>query len=289
LNRGVTVLLLALLPCACAVGQEPVAVCVSIPPQAYLAERIGGSNVIVHVFVSQGQDPHTFQPTPKQLVTLGKARLYFKIGFPFETRILEKLTRTHRKLGVVDVSAGISRRVLSAHGDHGHDVERDPHVWMSPRHLKIIARNMATAMSGSDPGRTRDYEANLQKLTADLDAADRRLRDVLGPYKGERFFVFHPSFGYFGDEYGLEQVAVEVEGKAPTPRQIMELTRRARAENVRIIFTQPQFDRRSAQTVAGAIGGAVVPLDPLAKDVLDNLERIGAEIRKSLDSSPSIR
>ncbi|MFH1742105.1 MAG: zinc ABC transporter substrate-binding protein, partial [bacterium] len=106
--------------------------------------------------------------------------------------------------------------------------------------------------------------------------------DLLKPYRGESFYVFHPAFGYFGDAYGLKQEAVELEGKAPTPRQLSTLIKKARTENVRIIFVQPQFDKKSAEAVSNSIDGAVVPMDPLAKDVLKNLEEMAMKVGKAL-------
>jgi len=77
-------------------------------------------------------------------------------------------------------------------------------------------------------------------------------------------------------------VAVETGGKSPGPRHLTELIARARADGVKVIFVQPQFSERAAGVIAEQIGGVVVPLDPLAKDYISNLERIGDEIRKAL-------
>ena len=95
-------------------------------------------------------------------------------------------------------------------------------------------------------------------------------------------WLFHPAFGYFAQAYGLEQQAVEVAGKTPTPRQLTGLIRKAKADGVTLIFVQPQFDQRSAAVVAKAIGGAVVPMDPLAKDVLANLKTMATKVEKAM-------
>ena len=114
------------------------------------------------------------------------------------------------------------------------------------------------------------------------DRVDAELEEILRPLRGEALFVFHPAFGYFADRYGLEQIAIEIEGREPGPRQLEEIIEHAKEQGVRVIFVQPQFSKKSAETVARAIDGAVVPIDPLAYDWLDNLKRIGEKVRQGL-------
>lgn len=287
--------------CALWAGARPAAaerldVFVSIPPQAYLVERIGREHVEVALMVQAGQDPHTFEPSPRQMMALADARLYLKIGMPFETRLLEKIEGAYARLSVVDMAAGVQKRMMEPHhhqeGQHGEGAdedddeeeraEPDPHVWLSPPLLEVMARNTARALAEADPANVAEYEENLEELIEDIERTHARVQEVLAPCRGRAFYTFHPAFGYFGDAYGLRQVAVEAEGKSPTPRQLTELIGRARREGVNIIFVQPQFDRRAAQSVADGIGGAVVPMDPLARDVLANLETMAAQVEAAL-------
>lgn len=282
-------------PAASPAAAATVGVFVTIPPLAGLVERVGGEHVTAHVLVPPGRSPHTFEPTPRQIVELGRARLYCTIGLPLEERIRKKLEGAGRGLRVVDVSTGIKRRRMAVHHDQEHaeggaareeatgrDEGADPHIWLSPTLIKILARNLAGALSDVDPARARDYEANLAAFLSEVDDVHARLSAALAPYRGRSFYVFHPAFGYFGDAYGLRQEPVEVEGKSPSARQITRLVSRARAEKVRIIFVQPQFDPRSARAVAASIGGAVVPLDPLARDVLKNLQAMAGQVERAL-------
>jgi len=263
---------------------------VSIPPQSYFAERVGGEHVNVYVLVQPGRDPHTFQPTPRQIVMLAKAKLFFAAGIPFETTLLEKIKSSHRRLVVVNTAKGIRKRKMDGgageHGGHdpgrGHADQDDPHIWLSPELIKIQAGHIADALAKADPAHAQDYRENLETFVKDLDATDSRIRRALSPLAGLTFFVFHPSFGYFADAYGLRQEAVETGGKSPTPKQLARLIKKAKEHQVRIIFVQPQFDRKGAEAVAEAIGGAVLPMDPLARDVLENLEQMAQRIQKSL-------
>lgn len=255
-----------------------VEVFVSIPPQKWLSDRIGGQHVTTGVLIPKGQDPHTFEPTPKQVEALGHSLLYFTVGLEFEEQIITKIRQSSSKLQIVDCAAGIEKLAMA---EHHHD-GLDPHVWLSPANLKIMAAEMAKAMIAADPQNSGDYTANLDKLSRELNVLDLNIATQLKPYAGATFFVFHPSFGYFAKRYGLNQEAVEVEGKLPTPKQLSGLIAEAKADGVKVIFVQPQFDSRSGEVIATAIGGEVVPLDALAEDVKGNLETIANKISTAL-------
>lgn len=261
---------------------------VSIPPQAALLDAVTGGLDTVHVLMKPGDSPHTYEPSPRQMMDLGGADLFFTMNMPFESFIRGKIAQSSRKLDMVDCTAGIPRRVMKeTHGDaHETAVDaRDPHVWMDPLNLIVMARNMANALADRHPEKRTVYMANLKALTARIRQAHDRIRTLLAPLKGDRFYVYHPAFGYFADRYGLEQVAVETGGKSPSPRQLSQLIRQARGDGVRIIFVQSQFDPRSARTVATAIHGVVEPVNPMARDTLGVLEKL-AETMQSAGKDP---
>jgi len=166
--------------------------------------------------------------------------------------------------------------------EHGHNATLDPHVWLSPPNLKSMAAIMAAALIEQDSDNEPFYTKNLWLLEALLDDLDESLTKDLAPYKGASFFVFHPAFGYFAHRYHLQQIAVETGGKSPTPKQLFALIRKAREKGVKVIFAQPQFDSRSAMSVAKGIGGKVVPLDPLAENVAENMGKMGVAIANAL-------
>lgn len=262
---------------------------VTVPPQAYLAERIGGEAVEVHTLVGKGQDPHTFEPTPRQAAALAGASLFFTVDIPFEKQLAAKVAASNRNLRIVDSTKGIVRLPLpeehhaaQAKDDHGDGNEADPHLWLATANLRIMADNLAAAMSVTMPEHKATIHKNLTSLKQEISELDKRLATTLAPHRGKTFYVFHPAFGYFANAYGLKQKGVEIGGKSPTPRQLTALIRQAREDRVRTIFVQPQFDRKSADTVAQAINGAVAPIDPLDKEVLRNLAAIATAIEQSL-------
>ena len=265
---------------AAEISSAPIQVVVSILPQKYFVERVSGSHVAVEVLASNGQDPHTFEPTPKQMAHLSEAQIYFQIGFPFEEALLTKISDTFGNLKVVDTRQGIKLRTEVGPGEPAG--EPDPHTWLNPKLVKIQARNIETALAQLDPAHAAEYEKNLHAFQADLDRLDAELAAALAPFKGGEFFVFHPAFGYFADAYGLKQVPVEVGGKEPSAKELTALIDHAKKDGVKVIFVEPQFSSKTARAVAEAIGGAVVPLDPLNPDYIHNLENLAVQVQKAM-------
>ena len=270
---------------AAGVAKAALEVVVSIAPQEWLVDRLGGEAVHSEILVPAGQDPHSFEPKPRQIAHLAKARLYFTVGLPFEERLREKITGAGMPLRFVDSAAGITKIPFSEHeheDDAGHGEGDDPHVWLSAANLMIMAENITQALAAADPEKAGFYTANLKRLRQELITLHDRIAARLKPFAGAAFYVFHPSFGYFAHDYGLRQQAVEIEGKSPTPKQLQHLIAEARGKGARVVFSQPQFDPKSAEAVAEAIGGRVVPLDPLAYNVTENLELMAAGIAEAL-------
>lgn len=262
-------------------GTQVVQAFVSIQPQADFVRRIGGRHVGVEVLVRPGCGPHNYEPTAKQLARLAEADVFFRIGVPFENRLMKKITAAMPSLNIVDTRKGIKLRKMQPDGHGKKQAGRDPHIWMNPRLVKLQSATICQALKKLDPKHAKDYDRNLEKFQADLDRLDAKIAESLAPMKGRTFFVFHPALGYFADAYGLEQRAVEIEGKSPSARQLGELIAKARADDVKVIFVSPQFSSRSARRVAKAIGGVVVPIDPLAEDYIKNMTSIAEKIRMS--------
>ena len=259
---------------------------VSILPQAYFVQRVGGDYVTVSVLVGPGQSPATYDPTPKQIAALSDADVYFTIGVPFEARLLEKLTHLFPDLNIVPTQRGVPlRHFESGTGGDDHDHEKgapDPHIWLDPELVKIQAGTICDELIRLDPDHAEIYESNLQSFRHDLDSVNAAIAKLLAPDKGSRFYVFHPSYGYFADRYGLIQVAIESEGREPGARYLAELISDANAEEIRAVFVQPQFAETMAEAIAREIHVPVVELDPLARDYLTNLMDMARKIDRAI-------
>ncbi len=138
------------------------------------------------------------------------------------------------------------------------------------------------SLAALDAGNGETYRANLRSFLEDIDRLDAELRSLLTPREGMKFMVFHPSWGYFAQSYGLEQIPVEVEGKNPKPAHLKELIELGRREQISVIFAQPQFSRKSAEVIAREIGAQVVLIDPLAEDWFANMSMVAEKMAAAL-------
>lgn len=261
---------------------SPLAVHVSIPPQAYLAERLGGERVQVRVFVPAGESCETFQPRPAHVRELAGSRLFFSIGVAYEASLLPRIAANFPNLRVVDTTAALRLRegdVCCGDPLHGHGY--DPHVWMCPELAVGQAAHMLAALVEVDPEGRAVYEENFADLVADLADLRGELADLLRPYAGRAIFVYHPAFGYFTDAFGLRQVAIEDHGREPSPRRIAQLIAEAREAGSRVVFVQPAEASRAAELIAEAIRGRVVVLDPMRADWSANMREIAQAIADS--------
>ncbi|HEO70747.1 MAG TPA: ABC transporter substrate-binding protein [Candidatus Hydrogenedentes bacterium] len=267
-------------------GSGVLKVYVTIAPLAGLVERIGDKHVAVEVLLKPGESPVTYEPSARQMVSLGEADILFRIGVPFEGTLIPKIEGTMGGVRVIDARRGVELRRIVGHEHEGHlhDEGPDPHVWLGPSQLSLIAQNIANALGEADAEHQEEYEARLLSFLEEASEVDRRVRKLLRSLKGGTLFVFHPAFGYFADAYGLKQVAIEAGGKSPTPRQLEVLIDEAKALGARVVFVQPQFDPKSAEAVAQALGGQVVPLDSLGRDPLEQIERIAETITQAFAS-----
>ncbi len=250
---------------------------VSIVPQQYFLEKIAGEQVRVHVMVSPGASPHTYEPKPGQMRTLAGAVAYFSIGVTFEDAWLDKIRSASPDMKIIHTDRGIKKREINeGHGNshghsHGHG-HADPHIWLSPPLVMLQARNILEGLIMIDPDNREEYQANYQTFIREIAELDVFLQNRLTP--GTRFMVHHPSWGYFADAYGLLQIPIEVEGKAPKARQMQEVIRHAREQSIDSILVQPQFSTRDAETIAREIDGKTMIADPLAANWAENLKAV---------------
>lgn len=265
-----------------AAAPSPLTIFVSVLPQKFFAERIAGEHGRVLVMVGPGKSPATYEPTSKQMVQLGEATLYFSIGAPFEKVWLPKIAAANKGMKIVATGRVAPRPEGPAvEDDHGHDGQ-DPHIWTSPRSALEIARTMAEALKETDGGNADAYGRRFEALVSELEALDGEIARMIAPLPRRTFFVFHPAWGAFADAYGLEQAAIEQGGGEPGARHLTELIEQARREKITVIFTQPQFDSRNAETVARAIDGRVVTIDPLAEDYITNIKSVAEALAGAL-------
>ena len=238
-------------------------VVVSIVPQEYFVERIGGDKVSVSVMVPPGFSPATYEPKPSQIEELSTTQVYIRIRVPFEDAWVERIAAANENMLIVDQSEGIERIGGT-----------DPHIWLSPRLVKIQAQTICDVLVKIDPANESFYRANLDAFQADLDELDASIREKLSGLESRKFMVFHPAWSYFARDYDLEMIPIQFEGSEPSAAEMAALIRTAQETNIKVIFAQPEFSTQSAETIADEIGGEVLPISVLAPDWMDNLQRV---------------
>lgn len=284
-------------------------VTVSIVPLQTFVQKIAGESVETNVMVLPGHSPATYEPKPSQMRALSRSRLYFAVGVPFEKTWLPRFADQNAGMKIIHTQEGLALLEMAAHHHHeaehdddehrdhdahedpddhdedGHDDHddehhedeahhhggKDPHVWLSPANVKVIAATMLDALIGLMPENEKEFRVNYRAFIAEIDATDAALRTLLAPFKGEAFMVFHPSWGYLARDYGLKQLPIEIEGKEPAPSQLSEFIRDARQQRVRAIFVQPEFSKKAATLIAREAGVNVVSVSSLASDWSQNL------------------
>ncbi len=273
----------------CSLVSADVAVAVSIIPQKSFVEAIGGDRVKVSVMVQPGDSPHTYEPKPSQMVAITKADAYFTIGVEFEKSWMERIKAQNSSMKLFDLSNGIIKIPIVEHhhegeSEHHHEDEEnlDPHIWVSPANVRIIAKNIYEALVKLDAQNSNYYKQRYEHFLQSIDAADKEIREILAKTpKGAKFMVFHPSWGYFARDYNLEQLAIEAEGKNPKPQQIAHLIDEAKEEQVHAVFTSPEFSDIAAKQIAKEVGIPVLKISPLASNWSENLITLAQAIARS--------
>lgn len=286
-------------------------VTVSILPQKYFVEKIAGDKINVNVMVKPGFSPATYEPKSSQMKKLSTSLAYFGIDVPFENSWLEKFENANKNMLIVHTSDGIKKIEMQEHSHHeehkdehhdehkdedGHHDEHDhgkehkdehhdehededhhehegldPHVWTDPLLVKIQAKNIYETLVKVDSKNKLFYKSNYENFLVELDVLHGKIDAILKPHKNKSFMIFHPAWGYFAKRYSLEQVAIESEGKEPKPKELVELIKDAKENNIKIVFVAPQFSQNSAKTIARSIKGKVVTIDTLSLDWDNNL------------------
>ena len=261
---------------SCTTKTEPsgkIGVIVTILPQAEFVESVGGENVDITVMIPPGASPHTYAPTPGQLSAVKQAKIYATVGsgVEFELVYMDRIIAANKDMLYIDCSNGVEL------------IDNDPHIWLSPKNAQIMVENICNGFVEVDPANKEYYVNRKQEYVSKLDALDREMETGLASITNRRFMVLHPAWGYLARDYDLEQIAIHIEGKNPSPHDLLNLIQKAKEYNIKVVFVSPQFNARSAETIALAIDGKVIPIDPLAEDYIDNMYQILDELVQGMN------
>ena len=257
---------------------------VTIEPQRFFVEKITGNNFKVNTIVPPGTSPESYDPTPSQMVALGKSLLYFKVGYlGFENAWGKTLEENNTNVKVVNTSNEIVLIEGDEHfieiGEHqhhdGHDHQGvDPHIWSSPKSALIMAENILNALVEIDVENQKVYRDNFTTLRAEIIEVDKKITSLLENAPVKSFIIYHPALGYFARDYNLTQYSIEFEGKNPSPQQLKQMIDFAKKQGIKTIFVQKGFDMKNAESLAKEVGASIHSIDPLSYDWSDEMINI---------------
>ena len=144
--------------------------------------------------------------------------------------------------------------------------------------LKTIAEDLSII----DEKNMETYKKNAEKYISELDKLDNEIKETLAKSEGKSFIIYHPSIGYFADDYGLNMIAIEAEGKEAKARGMQKVIEEAKEKNINVVFYQAEIDSRQSKTIAEEINGKVEKVDPLAEDYINNLRKIANAFKSSV-------
>lgn len=245
---------------------------VTIEPERYIAEQIAGEFYQINCVIPDGQSPETYDPTPQEMILIGKSKAYLRIGdIGFEQAWMKAIKEQNPSMQIFDLSKGIHLIATQEPNEHAeahahHHGPTDPHIWTSAQNMKIIARNAAEAFITLDPENKKHYEENYTRLITQIERTKQELDNLLIPLKGQAFIIYHPALTYLARDYQLKQLCIEMDGKEPSPAQLKTLVETARKYQATTVFVQQEFDQKNAELIAKETGCRLIQINPLEYD-----------------------
>ncbi len=285
LQRLLLVLLALFVFASKTVAEDKINTFVSILPQQYFVEQVGGELVDVQVMVGPGQNPATYEPTPQQMAALANADIYFSIGVPFEKAWLNKVKQSNDKLVVIECCESLSDlHGHSHHGHHEHHDDLDPHIWTSPKKVIQLVKLIENSLLQVSHSNKQAFKETAGNFIIELNKLDAFIRASLVDLKQRELIVSHPSWGYFAKEYNLSQISIEQNGKEIQAKSLVKLIKSAKEKNIKAVFVQQQFNDKAARIIAKELNADIYELDPLAFNYIENMNDVTSKIIKGLSS-----
>jgi zinc transport system substrate-binding protein len=240
---------------------------VSIAPYSYFIREIAGNDFRVNIMVPPGSNPHIYEPYPGQISRLKKSVAYISNGFlGFEITWLDRFYEMNKTMRKISLGDKIDPIVSTNKHEGEHSEGADPHYWVSPACALVMASEVKDLMCQLNPSGYQKYQSNCDSLIIKIEAVDKKARALFDSFTGESFMIYHPNLAYLARDYGLNEIAVEFEGKEPPPSRLKKLIDVAASKNIKTIFVQREYDSKNAREIAREIGGSVVIIDPLSED-----------------------
>ena len=270
------------------------------------SQNIGKEKINSTLLVPMGINPHDWEPTIRDTEKLEKSDMIIINGLGYENWV-DSLELSNLQGVIVDTSNGIAiehddeHEKEDEHDGHekedehdGHEKEderdehdhggQDPHIWLNPVYAQLQAKNIANALSNSDPTNKNYYQSNAEMYIKELDSLDSKIRTELSGCRTD-FITFHNAFSYFAEEYGLTQHTI-VASTDPhgdvTPKTLEKIISTAKKLNIKVIFAEESTSIKTSQVIADEIGGKVLVLSPL--EVVSDEEDYVSKMTQNLEN-----
>ena len=230
--------------------------------------QVGGDAIELHVLMAAGQDPHSYEPTARDIANVEQAHVIFVNGFDLEQTLLTTLRTTGASVPIIAVSEGIEPIPAGEHeeGEHGEEHEHgefDPHVWLNPLNVVIWAENIAGALAEIDPANAETYHRNAAAYAEELRALDAEIEAAIAriPHEQRRIVSNHHALAYFAKRYDIMVVGTVYAGSSslaePNAGDLARLVQAIEEQDIRAIFVETSISDQLARVVAEEIGPQV--------------------------------
>lgn len=249
-------------------------IAVSIKPEEAFVNAVVGDKGNITTVIPSGFSPANYQPSPKELEEISDSDLYFSIGIAAENNIIPKIINTSTDIISLKDATLEKYPLLYINSLETEEANADPHIWMSPKRVIEMVNLVKDSIISLDPENKDYYSTNAEKYISELEELDEYTRKTINDNSFKDFVIYHPSLGYFADDYGLNMVVIEEGGKNATIETISEVISFAKDNNIKIIFYQEEFDSKQANVIAEEINGKTISLDILSEDYINNFKKI---------------
>ncbi|KTR25826.1 ABC transporter substrate-binding protein [Exiguobacterium indicum] len=253
---------------------------------AAIAREIGGDQVNVKMIVPPGADPHSYEPTSKQLTEIAKGDLFLLTGTtlePYSKKIQESLKgtdvrfiETSKDVNLLESDATLHAHEEEGHDDHatdehaheeeGHDHGKyDPHVWLDPVNAKAMARSITTALSKEVPKDKATFEKNLKAFDQQADELDEQFKQAVADGSKKELLVTHAAYGYLAERYGFTQLPIAgiSPSDEPSQKQLAALVKEARMHDLKYVAFEETVSPKVARVIQKEIGAESVTIHNL--------------------------
>lgn len=290
-------------PIAQAEKNKRIKIFVSFYPLYDVAEKIGRDQIDLHLIVPNGVEVHSYELSPKKIAELESADLFFYNGAGLESWV-DKLLKT-LKITAFNVSEVIELLKVNdvhcfdpnqQHETHGlNQVEEDtfgevdPHIWLDPLNMKIIARLMADCFIEADSENEEIYQKNYLIYSREIETLDCEYKETLDNRKRDYILVSHAAFSYLAKRYDVKILSVAGISPhfEPSPKTIVTLIREAKEHKLEYIFLETLASPKTVRILAEEAKLKILTLNPIAgltKEEIQNGDDYFSLMRKNLEN-----